>query len=75
MFFFLPRGLMIGLDLHLIIALLLHRHESEFIQHIVEVVLLKLSSSFPSITNDLVGIDSAVEELINSYLGLQNNVA
>ena len=74
MFFFLPRGLMIGLDLHLIIALLLHRHESEFIQHIVEVVLLKLSSSFPSITNDLVGIDSAVEELINSYLGLQNNV-
>ncbi|KAL4594326.1 hypothetical protein ACB092_12G012300 [Castanea dentata] len=50
------------------------RHESEFIQHIAEVVLLKLSSSFPSISNDLVGIDSSVEELINSYLGLQNNV-
>ena len=53
---------------------LLHRHESKFIQHIVEVILHKLSSSFSSITTNLVGIDSSMEELITSYLGLGNNV-
>ena len=31
-------------------------------------------SSFSSITNNLVGIDSFVEELITSYLDLENNV-
>ena len=36
--------------------------------------LHKLSSSFSSITNNLVGIDSSVGELITSYLGLENNV-
>jgi hypothetical protein len=40
----------------------------------VEKILHKLSSSFSSITNNLVGIDSSVEELITSYLGLENNV-
>ena len=54
--------------------LLLHRLESKVIEKIVEVILHKLSSSFPSITDDLVGIDSSVEELITSYLGLRNNV-
>ena len=53
---------------------LLHRHESKFIQHNVEVILHKLSSSFSSITTNLVGIDSSMEELITSYLGLGNNV-
>ncbi|KAL4599161.1 hypothetical protein ACB092_11G107700 [Castanea dentata] len=50
------------------------RHESEFIKHIVQVILHKLSPSFSSITNDLVGIDSSVEEFITSYLDLGNNV-
>ncbi|KAK9996585.1 hypothetical protein SO802_021271 [Lithocarpus litseifolius] len=50
------------------------RHESEFIQHIVQVILHKSSPSFLSITNDLVGIDSSVEEFITSYLDLGNNV-
>ena len=36
-------------------------------------ILHKLSSSFSSITNDLVGINSSVEKLINLYLGLGNN--
>jgi hypothetical protein len=54
--------------------LLLHRLESKVIEEIVKVILHKLSSSFPSITDDLVGIDSSVEELITSYLGLGNNV-
>ena len=52
--------------------LLLHRHESKLIQEIVKEILKKLSSNSPSITNDLVGIDSSVEELITSDLG--NNV-
>ena len=49
--------------------LLLHRPESKLIQQIVEVIFHKLRSSFPSITDDLVGIDSLVEELITSLLG------
>ena len=37
-------------------------------------ILHKLSSSFSSFTNDLVGIDSSVEEFITSNLDLGNNV-
>ena len=48
--------------------LLLHRHESKLIQEIVKEILDKLSSNSPSITDDLVGIDSSLEELITSYL-------
>ncbi|XP_030970817.1 TMV resistance protein N-like [Quercus lobata] len=39
------------------------RHESEFIQDIVEEILHKLSYVFQRDTGDLVGIDSQVEEL------------
>ena len=46
----------------------------ELIQSIVEHILQNLSSCFSSITNDLVGIDSSVEELITSYLDLGINV-
>ena len=42
-------------------------HESKYIQHIVEVILHKLSSGFSSNTNNLVGIDSSAEEFITSY--------
>ncbi|XP_030964557.1 TMV resistance protein N-like [Quercus lobata] len=51
-----------------------NRHEAEFIQHIVEVILHKLSSGFSSIPTNLVGIDSSVEELLTSYLGFMNDV-
>ncbi|XP_030964564.1 TMV resistance protein N-like [Quercus lobata] len=51
-----------------------NRHEAEFIQHIVEVILHKLSSGFSSIPTNLVGIDSSVEELLTSYLGFMNGV-
>ena len=54
--------------------LLLHRPESKLIQQIVKEILHKLSSSFQSITEDLVAIDSLVEELTTSYLGLGSNV-
>ena len=47
---------------------------SELIQSIVEHILQNLSSCFSSITNDLVRIDSSVEELITSYLDLGINV-
>ena len=47
---------------------------SELIQSIVEQILQNLSSSFSSIANDLVGIDSSVEELFTSYLDRRNNV-
>nr|XP_023896831.1 TMV resistance protein N-like [Quercus suber] len=50
------------------------RHQSEFIQHIVEVILHKLSSKSSSSMKDLVGIDSSVEELFASHLVLGNNV-
>ena len=49
--------------------LLLHRLESKVIKQIVKEILHKLHSSFPSTTDDLVGIDSLVEELITSLLG------
>nr|XP_023906716.1 TMV resistance protein N-like [Quercus suber] len=49
------------------------RHESKFIQRIVEEIFHKSSSSFSSF-NDSVGIDSLVDKLYNSYLNLGNNV-
>uniref|UniRef100_A0A2N9GE65 ADP-ribosyl cyclase/cyclic ADP-ribose hydrolase n=1 Tax=Fagus sylvatica TaxID=28930 RepID=A0A2N9GE65_FAGSY len=50
------------------------RHESEFIQHIVKVILQKITSKFSSVTKNLVGIDSPLDELITAYLDLGNNV-
>ncbi|KAL4616386.1 hypothetical protein ACB092_07G195700 [Castanea dentata] len=62
------------------------RHESEFIQVIVELILHKLHLKFSintnsftykqkkeSITKNLVGINFLVDELITSYLRLQGN--
>ena len=43
---------------------LLCRHESEFIQDIVKMILNKLSYTFLKGTKDLVGIDSRVEDLL-----------
>ena len=40
----------------------------------MEHILLRLSSTFSSSTNDLIGIDSPVEELITLYLGLGDSV-
>ena len=53
---------------------LICRHESEFIQHIVEKMMKKLSSKFPRINKNLIGIESIMEELIPSYLDFGNNV-
>ena len=44
---------------------LLYRHESKFIQYIVEVISYKLSYAFPKNTKGLVGIDSRVGELMS----------
>ena len=49
-------------------------HESEYIQRIVEVIFHKLSLGFSSDTNNLVGIDSSVEEFITSYYDCGNKV-
>ena len=51
---------------------LLCRHESEFIQDIVDEILHKLSYALPRDTGDLVGIDSRVEEMM-SLLAIQSN--
>ncbi|XP_075648613.1 TMV resistance protein N-like [Castanea sativa] len=50
------------------------RNVSEVIKSIVEQILQNLSSSFSSITNDLVGIDSSLKELYTSYSNIGNNV-
>ncbi|KAL0009061.1 hypothetical protein SO802_010563 [Lithocarpus litseifolius] len=50
------------------------RHESEFIQHIVEEMIEKLSSKSSSITKNFIGVESMVAKLIPSYLGFKNNV-
>ncbi|KAL4614179.1 hypothetical protein ACB092_07G035400 [Castanea dentata] len=50
------------------------RHEAEFVQHIVDLISRKLYSKSPSFTKGLVGIDSSVEKLFTSYLGLVNKV-
>ena len=49
-------------------------HESKYIQHIVEVILYKLSLGFSSNTNNLVGIDSSAEEFFTSYYDCGNKV-
>ena len=51
------------IQLHCLIVSLLYRHESEFIQDVVEVILHKLSYAIPINTRGLVGIDSRVDEL------------
>ena len=51
--------------LHCLIVILFCRPESEFIQGIIKVISLKLSSLFPKDTNVLVGIDSRVEKLMS----------
>ena len=53
---------------------LLHRYESEFIQHIVKKMMEKLSSKSSSITKNFVGIESTIAKLIPLYLGFENNV-
>ncbi|XP_030925078.1 TMV resistance protein N-like [Quercus lobata] len=50
------------------------RHESEFIQEIVEEMIKKLNSKFLISNESLVGIESIVAELIPSYLDFGNNV-
>ena len=59
------------------------RPESDFIQHIVETMMKKLSSKtmmkklsskFSRINKNLIGMESVVEELIPSYLDFGNNV-
>ena len=65
---------MIGLGITLLLFYLFHKHESEFIEHIVKVILLKITSKFSSVTKNLVGIDSPLDELITAYLDLGNNV-
>ena len=63
-----------GLGHHMNIFYLICRHESEFIQDIVENMMKKLSLKFSRINKNLVGIESVVEELIPSYLDFGNNV-
>ncbi|KAL4594474.1 hypothetical protein ACB092_12G023500 [Castanea dentata] len=48
------------------------RSQAEFIQGIIKVISLKLSSLFPKDTNGLVGIDSRVEKLM-SLLAIGSN--
>ena len=58
--------------LHCLIVSLFCRHESAFIQDIVEEILHKLSYAFPRDSGVLVGIDSKVEELM-SLLAIGSN--
>ena len=53
------------IQLHCLIFSLLYKHESKFIQNIVEVILHKLSYAIPIDTRGLVGIDSQVDELMS----------
>ncbi|XP_050242699.1 disease resistance protein TAO1-like isoform X2 [Quercus robur] len=50
------------------------RHESEFIQEIVENMMKKLSLKFSRINKNLIGIESKMAELIPLYLDFGNNV-
>ena len=52
------------IEFHCLIISLLCRHESEFIEDIVQAILHKLSYAFPRDTKGLVGIDAQVEELM-----------
>jgi len=49
---------------------LICRPESTVIEEIVEKILGQLNSIVPFVSDDLVGIDSRVEELMNLYLGI-----
>lgn len=53
------------IQLHCLIVSLLYRHESEFIQDVVEVILHKLSYAIPIDTRGLEGINSQVDELMS----------
>ncbi|KAL4605156.1 hypothetical protein ACB092_09G009000 [Castanea dentata] len=50
------------------------RHETEFIQDIVEEMWKRLSPKFSRINKNLIGIESIVKDLISSYLDFGNNV-
>ncbi|KAL4605164.1 hypothetical protein ACB092_09G009500 [Castanea dentata] len=50
------------------------RHESEFIQDIVENMMKKLGLRFSRINKNLIGIESKMAELIPLYLDFGNNV-
>ena len=52
------------IEFHCLIISLLCRHESEFIEDIVQAILHKLSYAFPRDTKGLVGIDAQVGELM-----------
>ena len=62
------------MDHNVITFYLLHRHESEFIQHIVKEMMKKLSSKSSSIIENFIGIESELEKFIPSYLGFENNI-
>jgi hypothetical protein len=49
---------------------LIFRPESTVIEEIVGKILGQLNSTVPVVSDDLVGIDSRVEELMNFYLGI-----
>ena len=53
---------------------LLCRDEAKFIRTIVRQMMVKLSSKISSNSENLVGIESNVQNLISSYLGFENNV-
>ena len=53
---------------------LLHRHEFEFIQHIVKEMMKKLHSKSSSIYKNFVGMESTMAKFIPSYLSFENNV-
>ena len=58
--------------LHCLVVILLCRLELEFIQCIIKMISLKLSSLFPKDTNGLVGINSQVEKVM-SLLAIGSN--
>ena len=62
------------MDYHVKFFYLLPRHESEFIQHIVNEMMQKLSSKSSSITKNFVGIESTMAKLIPSYLDFENSI-
>jgi hypothetical protein len=49
---------------------LICRHESEVIQEIVGEILRQLDSRVPIVSDELFGIESRVQKLMNSYLGI-----
>ena len=45
------------------------RHESIVIQEIIGRIFSELYSKFSSVSEELVGMDSCVEEMLHSYIG------